>query len=46
MLEQFYKDLRTPQRMREGALGAYIEAFAQQLNDEGYASHRCAMRFR
>lgn len=43
MLEQFYKDLRTPQRMREGALGAYIEAFAQQLNDEGYA--RSSLRY-
>lgn len=36
-MEQLYKDPRTPLRMREGALGAYVDAFAQQLIDEGYA---------
>ena len=36
-MEQFYKDPRTPLRMREGALGAYVDALAQQLSDEGYA---------
>lgn len=36
-MEQFYKDLRTPLRMREGPLGAYVDALAQQLSDEGYA---------
>jgi integrase/recombinase XerD len=36
-VEQFYKDLRTPLRMREGPLGAYVDALAQQLSDEGYA---------
>ena len=36
-MEQFYKDPGTPRRMREGQLGAYVDAFAQQLSDEGYA---------
>lgn len=36
-MEQFYKDPRTPERMREGPLGAHVDAFAQQLSDEGYA---------
>jgi site-specific recombinase XerD len=36
-MEQLYKDPRTPLRMREGPLGAYVDAFAQQLIDEGYA---------
>ena len=37
IMERFYKDPRTPLRMREGALGAYVDALAQQLSDEGYA---------
>lgn len=36
-MEQLYKDPRTPLRMREGPLGEYVDAFAQQLIDEGYA---------
>lgn len=36
-MEQLYKDPRTPLRMREGPLGAYVDALAQQLSDEGYA---------
>lgn len=36
-MDQFYKDPRTPLRMREGPLGAYVDALAQQLSDEGYA---------
>ena len=36
-MEQLYKDPRTPLRMREGLLGAYVDEFAQQLIDEGYA---------
>ncbi len=36
-MEQLYKDPRTPLRMREGPLDAYVDAFAQQLSDEGYA---------
>ena len=36
-MEQLYKDPRTPLRMREGPLGGYVDAFAQQLIDEGYA---------
>ena len=36
-MEQLYKDPRTPLRMREGPLGACIDAFARELIDEGYA---------
>lgn len=36
-MDQLYKDPRAPLRMREGLLGAYVDAFAQQLIDEGYA---------
>jgi len=36
-MERLYKDPRTPLRMREGPLGGYVDAFAQQLIDEGYA---------
>lgn len=36
-MEQFYKDARTPLRMREGSLGAHVDGFARQLSEEGYA---------
>ena len=36
-MEQFYKDARTPLRMREGSLGAHVDEFARQLSEEGYA---------
>lgn len=36
-MDQLYRDPRTPLRMREGPLGEYVDAFAQQLIDEGYA---------
>ena len=36
-MEQLYKDPHTVTRMREGPLGAYVDAFAQQLIDEGYS---------
>ena len=36
-MDQFYKDPRTPLRMRVGPLGAYVDALAQQLSEEGYA---------
>ena len=36
-MERFYKDPRTRLRMREGPLGAYVDAFAQRLSDDGYA---------
>ena len=36
-MDQFYKDPRTPERMRVGPLGAYVDALAQQLSEEGYA---------
>ena len=37
-MEQLYKNQRTLMRMREGVLGAYVEALYQQLRDEGYAN--------
>jgi len=36
-MDQFYKDPRTPLRMRVGPLGAYVDALAQELSEEGYA---------
>lgn len=36
-MEQFYSDPRTPLRMRGGLLGAYVDALARQLSEEGYA---------
>jgi site-specific recombinase XerD len=36
-MERFYKDARTPLRMREGALGAHVDEFARQLSEQGYA---------
>lgn len=45
-MEQLYKHPRTLLRMRQGPLGAYVDAFAWQLMDEGYAkaSARYALR--
>ena len=37
MLDQFYQDPLTLQRLRVGPLGPYIDAFAQQLSTRGYA---------
>lgn len=37
-MEQLYKNQRTLLRMREGVLGAHVEALYQQLRDEGYAN--------
>jgi site-specific recombinase XerD len=42
-MEQLYRDSRTLRRMREGPLGAYVGAFAQQMIDEGYA--RTSVRY-
>jgi hypothetical protein len=43
-MEQFYKDPRTPLRMREGPLGAYVDDLARQLSEEGYRSGEDAER--
>ncbi len=42
-MEQLYKDPRTLVRMREGLFGAYVDAFTQQLIDQGYA--RASIRY-
>jgi site-specific recombinase XerD len=39
MLDQFYSDPLTLQRLRLGPLGPYIDAFAQQLVTRGYAKY-------
>lgn len=36
-MEKLYKDPCTLMRMREGPLGAVVDAFAQQMIDQGYA---------
>lgn len=42
-MERLYKDPHTPERMREGLLGAYVDAFAQQMIGQGYA--RTSVRY-
>lgn len=42
-MEQLYKDPCALRRMREGLLGASVDAFAQQLIDQGYA--RASVRY-
>jgi hypothetical protein len=36
-MEQFFKNPKTLRRLRESALGAYVDEFAGQLSEEGYA---------
>ena len=36
-MEQLYKNQCTLMQMREGVLGAYVDALSKQLSDEGYA---------
>jgi integrase/recombinase XerD len=40
-MERFYKDPRTLARLRASTLGAYVDAFAQQMSDHGYAKASC-----
>lgn len=42
-MERFFKDPRTLQQKRQGPLGQYIDAFAEQLSEQGY-SRQCACR--
>lgn len=42
-MEQLYKDPCTLRRMHEGPLGAYIDVYAQQLIEQGYA--RTSIRY-
>lgn len=42
-MEQLYKDPCALRRMREGLLGASVDAFAQRLIDQGYA--RASVRY-
>ena len=43
-MEQLYKDARTLERMRAGLLGAYVDAFARQLIDQGTRGPRSDTR--
>jgi hypothetical protein len=36
-MEQFFENPQTLLRLREGPLGIYIDSFAKQLADQGYA---------
>ena len=40
-MERFYKDPRTLVRLRDSVLGAYVDAFAQQMSEHGYAKASC-----
>ena len=40
-MERFYKDPRTLVRLRASTLGAYVDAFGQQMSDQGYAKASC-----
>lgn len=42
-MERFFRDPRTLQQKRQGPLGPYIDAFAEQLSEQGY-SRQCACR--
>ena len=42
-MEPLYKDSRTLKRMRDGLLGAYVDGFAQQMIEQGYA--RASVRY-
>ena len=38
-MEQFFKNQPTLLRMREGSLGNYVDSFAEQLTNQGYARY-------
>lgn len=42
-MEPLYKDPRTLGRMREGLLGAFVDAYARQMIEQGYA--RASIRY-
>jgi site-specific recombinase XerD len=37
MIEQFFRDPKTIQRMNEGPLGPYLNTFAKHIHDQGFA---------
>jgi site-specific recombinase XerD len=45
-MEQFFKHPQTLSRLREGPLGTYLDAFAQQLREQGYAPYSARMQLR
>ena len=45
-MEQFFKHPQTLSRLREGPLGPYLDAFAQQLRDQGYARYSARLQLR
>ena len=40
-MERLYKDPRTLVRLRASILGVYVDAFAQQMSEQGYAKASC-----
>lgn len=42
-MEPLYRDSCTLKRMRDGLLGAYVDGFAQQMLEQGYA--RASVRY-
>jgi integrase/recombinase XerD len=45
-MEQFFKNPQTLLSMREGPLGTYIDSFAKQLTDQGYARYSARLQLR
>src|SRR6266446_2980224 len=45
-MEQFFKHPQTLSRLREGPLGPYLDAFTQQLCEQGYARYSARLQLR
>jgi hypothetical protein len=46
MTHHFFRDPRTVQRLHEGPLGPYLEAFAAEMHAEGYAQETAELQIR
>lgn len=46
MTHHFFRDPRTVQRLHEGPLGPYIDAFAAEMHAEGYAQQTAELQIR
>ena len=45
-MDQYFKSPKTLLRLREGPLGIYLDSFARQLGDQGYARYSARLRLR
>ncbi len=45
-MDQYFKSPNTLLRLREGPLGIYLDSFAQQLGDQGYARYSARLQLR